>query len=298
MSQQASSSMRSFAPAVILIGGFVLLLVLLMPEPVAPPLGFPSATLPVDVAAVPTDLPPTEVAAEPTQVEVAASIDPALVTEGQGIFGATCSACHGLNARGIPGLGKDLVDSQFVHGLTDDALLQFIVTGRDASDPLNTTGIPMPPRGGNPSLTDDQLHAVIAYLRSESGSISAQAAPAEPTAVAQVAPTATPAAPLAPPVLPTSIPVTPPTFTAQSAFIWSCAGCHGADGAGNEPFASGFTESDLLTDRAALLAFLVAAHPPVDPRVEFPHPPMGGYPQLTDEQLEALTDYVISLRAP
>ena len=297
MSQPASgSSMRSFAPAAILIGGFVLLLVLLMPEPVAQPLGFPTATLPVEVAAVPTELPPTEAPAVPT--EVVASIDPALVSQGENIFATTCSACHGLNARGIPGLGKDLVDSQFVHGLTDDALLQFIVTGRDTSDPLNTTGIPMPPRGGNPSLTDDQLHAVIAYLRSESASISAQAAPAEAPAVVQVAPTATPAAPLAPPVLPTSIPVTPPTFTAQSAFIWSCAGCHGADGTGNEPFASGFMESDLLTDRAALLAFLVAAHPPVNPLVEFPHPPMGGYPQLTDEQLEALTDYVISLRAP
>jgi disulfide bond formation protein DsbB len=218
--------------------------------------------------------------------------------QGQGTFGATCSACHGLNARGIPGLGKDLVDSQFVHGLTDDALLQFIVTGRDASDPLNTTGIPMPPRGGNPSLTDDQLRAVIAYLRSESAGISAQAVPAEATAIAQVAPTATPAAPLAPPVLPTTIPVTPPTFTAQSAYLWSCAGCHGADGTGNQPFASGFTESDLLADRAALLAFLIAARPPTDPQVEFPHPARGGYPQLTDEQLEALTDYVISLQAP
>jgi disulfide bond formation protein DsbB len=34
------------------------------------------------------------------------------------------------------------------------------------SDPLNTTGIAMPPKGGNPALTDGQIVDIVAYLRS------------------------------------------------------------------------------------------------------------------------------------
>jgi cytochrome c5 len=38
--------------------------------------------------------------------------------------------------------------------------------GRTANDPKNTTGIPMPARGGNPGLTDDQILAIIQHLHS------------------------------------------------------------------------------------------------------------------------------------
>jgi disulfide bond formation protein DsbB len=30
----------------------------------------------------------------------------------------------------------------------------------------NTTGIAMPPKGGNPLVTDEQLQIIVAYLRS------------------------------------------------------------------------------------------------------------------------------------
>jgi disulfide bond formation protein DsbB len=284
----SESSMRAFMPALILLGAFIILLALLLPEPVVPPSGFATATQPPTVvAAVPTDLPPTE---------VVAALNPAAIVEGEGIFSAGCSACHGLNARGIPGLGKDLIESEFVHGLTDEELLHFIVTGRDTSDPLNTTGIPMPPSGGNPSLTDEQLLAVIAYLRSESGSTTiAQAVPVTAPPIEQGAPTATPAAPLPAPVLPTSIPVTPQPFSPETAYLWSCAGCHGVDGQGNAPFGEGIASSSLLADKSALMIFLIAAHPPTNPEEQFPHPPLGGYPALTEEQLSALSDYILSM---
>ena len=47
----------------------------------------------------------------------------------------------------------------------DDALLAFIKQGRSPSDPKNTTGIQMPPKGGNPAMSDDDILDVIAYLR-------------------------------------------------------------------------------------------------------------------------------------
>ena len=76
-----------------------------------------------------------------------------------------CSACHGQDALGVKGLGKDLVHSEFVMQETDAEMLKYVNEGRAVDDPRNTTGIPMPPKGGNPALTDQQIVHIIAYLR-------------------------------------------------------------------------------------------------------------------------------------
>ncbi len=86
--------------------------------------------------------------------------------DGQAIYNGLCVACHGPDATGVVGLGKNLVESELVAGSTDAELVAFIAEGRPASHEDNTTGVDMPPRGGNPSLTDDDLLAVVAYLRS------------------------------------------------------------------------------------------------------------------------------------
>jgi disulfide bond formation protein DsbB len=88
---------------------------------------------------------------------------------GQEIFDSTCITCHGPGGIGIAGLGKPLTTSTFAAGLTDSELLAFLDVGRPADDPLNTTGIVMPPRGGNPALTDADLIDVIAYVRTLAG---------------------------------------------------------------------------------------------------------------------------------
>lgn len=84
---------------------------------------------------------------------------------GQKLFTSTCSACHGPAGEGLPGLGKDMTTSEFIGGKSDEELLAFIKVGRDPSDPLNTTGVAMPPKGGNPALSDEDLHHLIAYIR-------------------------------------------------------------------------------------------------------------------------------------
>jgi disulfide bond formation protein DsbB len=38
--------------------------------------------------------------------------------------------------------------------------------GRPASDPANTTKVDMPPKGGNPALTDQDLADIVTYVRS------------------------------------------------------------------------------------------------------------------------------------
>ena len=86
--------------------------------------------------------------------------------KGKTVFASTCSACHGADAKGLPGLGKDMTTSTFVKGLGDDQFLDFLKKGRPASDPANTTKVDMPPKGGNTSLTDQDMYDVIAYIRS------------------------------------------------------------------------------------------------------------------------------------
>jgi cytochrome c5 len=51
----------------------------------------------------------------------------------------------------------------------DQELLEFVVMGRQPFDPESTTGVLMPPRGGNPGLTDDDLLTIIAYVRTLDG---------------------------------------------------------------------------------------------------------------------------------
>lgn len=85
---------------------------------------------------------------------------------GQSLFSGTCVACHGADATGISELGKTLVGSEFANGLSDVDLVAFLEVGRSDGDPANTTGLDMPPKGGNPSLDGDDLFDIVAYIRS------------------------------------------------------------------------------------------------------------------------------------
>jgi disulfide bond formation protein DsbB len=84
---------------------------------------------------------------------------------GETLYGGTCIGCHGPDATGIDGLGKSLVGSEFVNRLSDSELVDFLIVGRPTSDPLNTTGVDMLPRGGNPSLDDGDLLDIVAFIR-------------------------------------------------------------------------------------------------------------------------------------
>ena len=94
-----------------------------------------------------------------------AVIDRAAMTRGRMLFAQGCNTCHGDDATGKPGLGKDLVQSAFVKSQTEAQLLSFLKRGRDISDPLNTTRVPMPPKGGNPALNDKQLKDIVAFIQ-------------------------------------------------------------------------------------------------------------------------------------
>lgn len=118
----------------------------------------------------PTPTPPGQGAQAPAQSEAPAAEEVAAVPAGDAAVGETtynqiCIACHGPGGTGVEGLGKPLTTSEFVAGLSDGELHDFIMRGRDVSDPANTTGVAMPPKGGNPALDDEDIYNVVAFIR-------------------------------------------------------------------------------------------------------------------------------------
>ena len=94
--------------------------------------------------------------------EVVSAGDP---VRGEELYNQVCIACHGPGGEGVEGLGKPFTSSEFLETHSDEELLAFIKQGRPVSDPENTTGVDMPPKGGNPALTDQEILDIIAYLR-------------------------------------------------------------------------------------------------------------------------------------
>ncbi|MGC9261486.1 MAG: c-type cytochrome [Phycisphaerae bacterium] len=86
-------------------------------------------------------------------------------TKGKQLFADNCSTCHGDHGQGVVHLGKDLQTSKFVAGLSDAKLVAFIKHGRSTANPLDTTHVAMPPRGGNPALNTQKLYDIVAYIR-------------------------------------------------------------------------------------------------------------------------------------
>ncbi len=101
----------------------------------------------------------------PTPELTAVALEPGDADTGRKLYLRSCLACHGASGEGLPGLGKPLQSSSFVAGLDDTALVRFIKKGRPKDDPLNTTGLVMLPKGGNPSLKNQDLMHIVAFVR-------------------------------------------------------------------------------------------------------------------------------------
>src|SRR2546427_2826436 len=77
--------------------------------------------------------------------------------DGKKVYETTCSACHASGVAGAPKLGdKAAWAPHLMHGT--DGLLQSALKGKGA----------MPPKGGNPSLSDDEVRAALEFMVSQS----------------------------------------------------------------------------------------------------------------------------------
>lgn len=114
------------------------------------------------------------------------------------IYDASCAACHGTGAGGAPKLGDSAAWAPRIK-TGAPALLASVQKGK---------GI-MPPRGGNPKLTDADLRSVVAYMVAESGGKAAAPEPAVAAKPAAPAPAPSPVKAAAEPVAVAPAPVAP-----------------------------------------------------------------------------------------
>jgi cbb3-type cytochrome c oxidase subunit III len=99
--------------------------------------------------------------AQEKQESTPAGVTEEAIAEGEALFkgAGICFTCHGQDAKGVPGLGADLTDTEWVHSDgTYESIIETITKGTTSS-----TGAVMPPRGG-PNLTDEQVKALAAYV--------------------------------------------------------------------------------------------------------------------------------------
>ena len=87
------------------------------------------------------------------------------VKAGKAVFDRVCATCHGKDANGLPKLGKGLRNNEFTQSQSDAELVAFLKEGRPATHPLNTTGVDMPPKGGDPTIKVEDLQNVVKFLR-------------------------------------------------------------------------------------------------------------------------------------
>ena len=106
------------------------------------------------------------VSIEPWIVERVAASGSGEEFVGRDLYVSSCSACHGPNGEGMEGIGLPFMNSQFIKDSTDKEVMTLIKMGRPIWDAANTTGVDMPPKGGNPAISDDELNDIITYIRS------------------------------------------------------------------------------------------------------------------------------------
>lgn len=115
---------------------------------------------PAQVTAAETDM--TEADAMPQ--ELPEGVTAAMVEEGKGIYNGAgiCMSCHGAEGAGIPNLGANLTDDEWLHiDGSYESIVQNILKGVTAQE--SSSGVPMPAKGGT-AITDDQVRAVAAYV--------------------------------------------------------------------------------------------------------------------------------------
>ena len=79
------------------------------------------------------------------------------VRSGQEIFAATCTACHTSGVLGAPKLDQADWTARIGNGL--QGLMNSALQGKGQ----------MPARGGNPSLTDEEVQAAVNYMLDQAG---------------------------------------------------------------------------------------------------------------------------------
>ena len=108
---------------------------------------------------------PSQTAETPAvDMELPEGVTAAMVDHGKQIYSGAgiCFTCHGQAGEGMPNLGANLTDADWIHSDGSyDGIVGTITNGVTAQQ--STSGSPMIARGGT-NLNDEQVRAVAAYV--------------------------------------------------------------------------------------------------------------------------------------
>lgn len=208
--------------------------------------------------------------------------DQLTIALGKATFQSTCAVCHGEQGEGLRNLGKPVRNSAFVQSQSDEELMRLIVEGRGVDDPLNTTGVLMPPRGAQ-GISDEKIEQVVAYMRSLQN-------PDEPTVAMDAWERGSEDGGGALGAIELS------EHPGYDLYVSSCAACHGQGAEGLDQlglplhtsgFVRGSSDKDLIT-------FIKMGRSSWDENntTGLDMPPKGGNPAITDDQLQTIVDYL------
>lgn len=189
------------------------------------------------------------------------------------VYAQVCKTCHETGLAGA-------------HKLGDKAAWRKVLAQGETTIVANAIkGIrAMPPKGGNPDLTDTEVHAAVVLMANAAGANWKIPAPASATAAAK------PAA--APAIVAATIPPPAPAVAAakpdgKSVYESACVACHGAGVAG----------APKLGDKAAWAPRLASGKDALyasSIKGKGAMPPKGGQATLSDEQVKVAVDHMIA----
>jgi mono/diheme cytochrome c family protein len=113
-----------------------------------------------------------------SQAPSAPPTDDPVMTAGAAIYRDQCSACHGLDGKGVNGLFPSIADSSMVRSEDPTTSIRLVLRGaRSVQTPSQETGPGMPSYGRQ--LDDAQVAGVLTYMRNSWGGTAALVTPAQ-----------------------------------------------------------------------------------------------------------------------
>lgn len=214
---------------------------------------------------------------------------PKIERSGEDIVKTTCAACHVSGALGAPKIGDKAAWAKHISGGYEH-LVQMAIKGAGQ----------MPPRGGDPSLSDTEVARAVAVMANQSGANFSvpQAKPDTTPAPDKIAPAATASQVATAPAKATdgSTPVTTPAPTqpessagasGEAVYKASCAACH----------TTGVAGAPKLGDKAVWAARIKSGKDKLYHSALQGKPPgmpaKGGNIGLSDSDVKAAVDYLV-----
>ncbi|MDE2357939.1 MAG: cytochrome c5 family protein [Betaproteobacteria bacterium] len=199
------------------------------------------------------------------------------------VFAQVCKTCHETGLAGAPKAGdKAAWGPRIAQG--EKVLLAHALAGFQGK-----AGV-MPAKGGNPDLTDDEVHRAVVYMANLAGAGWKEPLPtAAPAAVAAATPAAPPAAAavaaVAPAPAPAATMASAGSVEGKKVYDGTCHVCHATGLVGSPKFGDKAAWAPRIATGMATL-YNAALH---GLRAM---PPKGGNANLSDAEVKAAVDYM------